>query len=185
MTEDRYQSIEETLVLGDDQEIADELVDLLEPLADSPSGLDHLLGRYAATEHRALRRVLAFYVACAAYDATGSGRNAVWRLVPFAIARPDPSTLTNLCTAVHRLAMRGVPWDPPDDPAPEHLAALFEAALGSGSRNIDDAVEALVVLADASILQSLDAAQRRRLRAALAPLSNPAARELRVSLSAV
>lgn len=118
------------------------LIDLIEP-SIAAGTLDGLVTRFAATNDPALARALAFAVAQAAHRASGQARNRVYTLVPAAIATRDASTHTNLLTAVKRMARSGPPWHPVNGPAPETLTLLLHSALRNGSRNVDDALEAL------------------------------------------
>jgi hypothetical protein len=162
-----HDRIEEILAADDDQDAADELVDLLEPIADEGAELGHVVASYRDRSHGPLLRVLAFYLARRAHTAAGDERNWIYALVPALVDIGDASAITNACTTVQRQAMTEAPWHPSTAPPPDELGTLLIAALRSGPRGADDAMGALLPLAEDGLLSRLSQPARDALATAL------------------
>ncbi len=159
--------IDALLAEGDQQEIADELIDVIEPLAHDDDVLRQLIAHYRDRSHGPLMRVLTFVLSQRAMNAKDSQRNLLYELVPTVLETGDISALTNACSTVQRMAITGCPWHPESADPPPELGDLLTETLRAGSRSATDALGALSSLAQDGYLSKFQPRVRARLKQAL------------------
>ena len=161
--EELLREVDELIAAGDSQNVADELIHLLEGVAEDQGRFGRLVEHYQSVENRALLRVLTFFVASSAIRLQGESRNLVYKLVPAVLGIDDASSITNCCTAVQRLAMTGVPWHPEFGAIPRSLVGLVLASLNGQSRNAIDGAQLLEKLAETEVLARLGKTELARI----------------------